>query len=295
MKVYWKFIIGLSVLFSGVQLNAQIITQLTSDYDTALGYHAGYNTADMNYQTAIQNAAYVKPGTNIGFNGNRALIHFDLSSIPAGSIIEEATLNLYAIGILGNLNGHQGENASLLQLVIEDWNPATVTWNNQPLTTELNQVVLPASSDPFEDYLGIDVTTLAQQMHQSGNFGFLFKLIDESATNALLFCSIDHPDAEKHPTLRLKYSANPSLIAGQRKEESLISIYPNPTDSRVVVAIGLNYSGGEFFVLNSSGQKVVQGRLSADRFMIDLSDLSSGLYVFEIMAAERRRLKIVKL
>ncbi len=148
-----------------------------SKKDAAIGYHDNYNTDDNNYGTAIQNAAYTISGSNGGLNVNRALIDFDLTSIPKGSIITSANLNLYAIGQLGILNGHVGNNNnSVLQRITEDWKEDKVTWNAQPSTTNINQVSLPASNNSLEDYLNIDVTSLVQDLIDNNNYGVLLKL-----------------------------------------------------------------------------------------------------------------------
>ena len=294
MKSIYVAFIGLFCSMNGMNVCAQMQTVLFPDYDVALGYHDGYNTANMNYQAAIQNAAYVKPATNEGLNGNRSLIHFDLSSIPVGTTISEAKLNLYATGVLGNLDGHQGENASVLQRIVESWSPNTVTWNSQPEATALDQVVLAASSDPYQDYLEIDVTTLIQQMHESDNFGFLFKLIDESATNALLFCSVDHPNGEKHPTLEIKYVGKPTFLPEQTTGKDIISIYPNPNSGLMILEVNKADIGSNFSIIDECGREVARGRVTSENTTVDISGFSSGVYVLQMIDSEKKRVRIVK-
>ena len=200
----------IAILFIGIyNINAQTTVNLTADFDAAIGYHDGNNTANTNFGSAVQNAAYTIPGNSGPLNINRALIHFDLSSIPQNAIITNARLNLYALGPIGSLSGHSGQNNSAyVKRVTSSWSENTVTWNTQPSTTIQNEVTLPASTNPLQDYLNIDVTSLTQDMISNSNNGFLLKQVNEVVTNVLLFCSIDYSDPNKFPTLEITYEEN---------------------------------------------------------------------------------------
>ena len=105
-----------AILINSLSLNAQTTINLTPEYDAAIGYHDTYSTSGNNYGTATQNAAYSIPGTRGGVNNNRALIKFDLSGIPNGSNIISAKLDLYALGAIGTLSGHSGQNMYLMHV-----------------------------------------------------------------------------------------------------------------------------------------------------------------------------------
>ncbi|MDX9854653.1 MAG: DNRLRE domain-containing protein, partial [Tenuifilaceae bacterium] len=142
-----------------------------------------------------------------GIANNRSLFQFDLSAIPNDAIIVEATLNLYfaSFGSTGHANT-SGSNESYLMRITESWDKTTVTWNNQPAVTATNQVLLPNSISPTQDYLGIDVSALVRDMKQYGNHGFLLKLATEQFYRRLYFASGDYADASKHPELIVKYT-----------------------------------------------------------------------------------------
>jgi len=142
---------------------------------------------------------------------NRALVDFDLSSIPAGAIINSAYLSLYAWGVNTGLGWHitlSGSNECLLQRITSFWEEHKVTWNKQPTSTTVNQVDIPESTNPTQDYLNIDVTALVQDMiaNPATSFGFLLKLKNESYYRRLNFCSSDHADSTKHPKIVITYT-----------------------------------------------------------------------------------------
>jgi gliding motility-associated-like protein len=197
----------LILICSVFQLKAQLQTIVVPvQYDAAIGYHDGYSTANNNYATAVQNAAYCIPGTMGGLNVNRALIRFDWSFLPECAHIVDARLDLYALGPSGTLSGHTiGNNEAILLRINQNWNINTVTWNNQPNTSSANQVVLASSTSATQDYLNIDVTQLVITMQNVGNYGFLLRQVNETVTRAMLFCSANTSNPSKFPILRITY------------------------------------------------------------------------------------------
>jgi len=140
----------------------------------------------------------------------RALFQFDLSPIPPGSQIYSAELNLYFDSTSSNANHiHYGSNAAYIQRITSSWSESTVTWNNQPSTTTTNQLYLPTSTSPYQDYLRLDVKNLVRTMIDtpSANYGFLLKLLTETQYRSLLFVSSDDANSSRRPKLVVKYNS----------------------------------------------------------------------------------------
>ncbi len=140
----------------------------------------------------------------------RGLIEFDLSTIPQGSKVLHAYLSLYSYRSRsnGNHSTSGGPNECVLRRVVEEWSPNTATWNNQPSSTEQNQVFLIESIQSIEDYIDIDVTRLVQDMinYPSESFGFLFKLDKEKYYRRMIFASSKNRKSKLHPKLEVIYS-----------------------------------------------------------------------------------------
>jgi len=285
-----NIISGFFLIFAiAAQLNAQTTVLITADFDAAIGYHDGYNTGNNNYGDAIQNAAYVIPGNLGGLNVNRALIHFNLSVIPDEAIITSAKLNLYALGPAGTLQGHTGLNNNvLIQRITEYWSEDSVTWNNQPPSSSINEVVLHSSSSAIQDYLNIEVSGLVNDMMNEGNYGFILKLVDESPTNALLFCSSDYPDTLKHPKLEICYES-----IGINDQIDFFQIFPNPAHDFINVRFSkidqLNNNNIQLY--NSIGQLIQTTSINKELISIGLDNLSSGLYFIRVISNNYSHIK----
>ncbi|MCP4104028.1 MAG: DNRLRE domain-containing protein [Desulfobacteraceae bacterium] len=135
-----------------------------------------------------------------------------LSVIPQGTQILSAKLSLFNNPTASNgfLNGehssYSGSNESVIQRVTSLWDEYSVTWDNHPTTTTQNQVTVPQSTSPHQDY-EIDVTGLVQDMIYDvplDRFGFMLKLKTEIRYRCLLFASSDHLDPNLHPMLTIE-------------------------------------------------------------------------------------------
>lgn len=149
--------------------------------------------------------------TNNGHSSNaRGLVQFDLSQLPSKSKIIKARLSLYhdPNDRNGSHSASEGSNAAVLQGIIEPWDESTVTWQNQPGTTDVQQVMLPESTDPHQHYTDIDVTGLIVAMAENPgkNYGLMLKMASEQPYRRLVFASRDHPDSRLHPTLHITYT-----------------------------------------------------------------------------------------
>ncbi len=139
----------------------------------------------------------------------RGLIRFDFSAVPANATIDSVKLTLY--GYHSPSNGSHSRtgdsNTSTLQRVTQNWDEFTVTWNNQPSSTNIGEVVLPESSPETQNYI-LDVTESAKLMieNPSENFGYILKLSTEECYRSLVFASSDNKNNSIHPRMDIYYT-----------------------------------------------------------------------------------------
>jgi hypothetical protein len=170
----------------------------------------GFSNGNTNYGSndAMGAHAWTNQGTP---DTGRSLLQFDLSSIPVGSIITYAYLSLfnnpttpYAQGQHSTLSG---PNDLFIQRIISPWDENAVIWFTQPITTSQNEVSVPASTSPHQDYPSINVTALVQDMVDNPltSFGFMIRLQDEGYYRAMVFATSDYVDPAKRPMLVINY------------------------------------------------------------------------------------------
>lgn len=176
--------------------------------------------------------------THSGVPGkHRSFIDFDLSVIPPGRTIVDARLNFYFVNLEPTYFGHTGDNQSLIRLITEPWEENTVTWNFQPATTDLDEVYLPTSTDPYMDYTDIDVTALIRREYEEPEtyYGMMLKLITESPYRCLLFASGDIDTAEMRPMLQVTYlDCTPPTVDFEYLTEGLSAAYTGISPSATI-------------------------------------------------------------
>jgi len=150
----------------------------------------------------------------------RSLIWFSLNQLPKSATIENVMLTLhYDIPIpwdetvfksAGPWDSQYPWYGAALQQVISPWEEYKVTWNNQPKTTEFNQVLI----YPFiknANLIELDVTRLFVQDPNTDqvafeNHGMMLRLYPEDKFPGFRFASSDYPEPDMRPKLTIQYS-----------------------------------------------------------------------------------------
>lgn len=165
------------------------------------------------HATSIYMGPYA--GTNGGVNDiNRTFIAFDLATIPTNAIVDSAYLTLfYSQAIVDILyqsstyfDGHVGNTPIWLQKVTQTWSENTITWNNQPPTSTVNQVSIPAYTSKTQNYK-LNVKTFVQDMvtTPSSNYGFMLKLQTETPYTLVALASSDDANPNIRPKIQVYY------------------------------------------------------------------------------------------
>jgi len=148
----------------------------------------------------------------------REFIKFSrISEIPDTSHIISAKLFLYGLDpgdpyfpqgnsyYPGSPYTSYGENVCYIEKVVNDWNESKITWNNQPLITERNRVIIPASTSQWNYNIGINVTKLVQASVRNTNYGFRISMENETPYHSVGFYSSDASNAKQRPKLVIVY------------------------------------------------------------------------------------------
>jgi hypothetical protein len=283
-----KFLLSVSLLISVNSAWSQLFATLPASADCPIVYHDNYNSENQNYGSAAFIAAFEMPGTQGGVNTNRALIAFNLSSIPVGSTVLSAKLNLYAFTdftIAPFQDGHYGNNQSKLSRIATSWNENSVTWNTQPTVSALNETILNQSTAPNQDYLNINVTALVQDMVDNPNssFGFRLELVNEVATANLSFCSSEFSNTAKQPSLLLEYRLPTASVS--EMDVSQFTLFPNPTEQMLNLRFENSAAKRNFVIYDMQGRAVLLSNAEQQETAIDISNLASGSYTIMVQDA----------
>lgn len=224
-------------------------------------------------------------------NGNvsigRSLFQFDLTSIPAGSTVINAELSLYndpgnnIVLTNGQHSNSTASNTSYISRVLGAWDEYTLTWNNQPSYTTIDQVTLPQSTSPNQDYLNINVTDMVQQMVDlpAQNHGFILRLANEIHYCALIFASSDNPDPSNHPKLEITYSPFVGINV-HNDTRPVINMHPNPSADGKIRILREDYLEFEHIrIIDLAGQQLDPLISMGTEYVTLNIDAPAGMYV----------------
>ena len=132
---------------------------------------------------------------SIGLPYGEALLRFDLSTIPFGSTIVSAQIELWAEFRAGTIS---------FAPVSSTWDESTVTWNTKPGTT-LPVVTHPMDTCSFGCIQSFEITDIVSYAiaHPQSDFGF--KITANSGSVGWLMGSSDHATPSYRPRLTVQY------------------------------------------------------------------------------------------
>ncbi len=190
------------IIVDEVVINESI--SLTASQDAVFGKLV----PDSNYGD-IQDIHLYAWTQNGSLNVNRVAISFDLDQLPTDAVLDSAFLSLYYNSTSHwssvNPDGHTGENSFLIRRITDEWNENLVTWNTQPGSSEENQIIVPDSDDPKQDYVNINVSHLLKSIDFNGFNGLLLRYQFEQAYKVTFLASSEHPTESLRPKLQVYY------------------------------------------------------------------------------------------
>jgi hypothetical protein len=160
----------------------------------------------------------------------RSFLKFDeLSTIPACATIIGAELKLYGVTYYTNIDPvgnscYPGSpyssycpNQGFIQKVTSSWDAQTVTWNTQPTTTTVNQIIIPASTSQWNEHFtdnSANIVAMVQDWvsNPATNYGFMLRMETEARYRCIFFASSDHPVDSLHPELTVTYLLNDTCM-----------------------------------------------------------------------------------
>ncbi len=303
MKKIYLFFTVTSFFLNINMLNAQTTIELTP---------SKYNT--IYEETNLSNGAgnYIFAGKNAGNNARRALLSFDLSSLPSDANITDVTLtlnmnqtiagatnvNLYDTSKIwgqGTSDAGGGEGGGAPSTLNDaSWNCSfnngsggcNTAWTNPGGDFNSSLIAsIVVNNIAIYNWTSTNMITSVQNWvdNPSLNFGWIVIGDESSATTAKRF----HAKGVNAPKLSITYES--SLSVDDFNSGNNINLYPNPSTNFIQIK-GLSEIEN-YEVYNILGAKVLSGEISDDE-IINIQNITSGLYFLKFDAG--KTIKFIK-
>lgn len=123
-----------------------------------------------------------------------------------------------------------------------------------------------------------------------------------SSTDSMMICMVPAPPCSCPPVC-IKVPVNPTaytiqLCAGvgvnEIVKENNFSVYPNPAENKINVKVDATLLGSVYKVYDNTGKSVLSGKINSENTIIELSDLSAGIYLFSVGDNMKQSFKVIK-
>ncbi len=77
-------------------------------------------------------------------------------------------------------------------------------------------------------------------------------------------------------------------------KENNFSVFPNPAENKINVKVDATLLGSVYKVYDNTGKSVLSGKINSENTIIELSDLSAGIYLFSVGENMKQSFKVIK-
>ncbi len=210
----------------GMSADATFTTTAGTSQVSLAPQDTSINVNATNYSGDTTLTTYTWPDNQIA---NAILMKFDLSSLPAGAVVQQATLNLALVQAdtapettyVVTVNKVVGKNPVVATATgytadgVTSWTPNTCCSGNAPMAQA--DISLPYATQAINKAVGYKtwtITTMAQEWRAdpSSNFGLLLNADTSKLRDRYrYFASVEHADPTLRPYLNIAYSLVPDV------------------------------------------------------------------------------------
>jgi len=205
MKTYFTLII---LLLITIRVEAQLNFSIKLNENFGKDARIDSRTSQANLNFGNSNSLGIWTWTiSGGLSINRTLLSIPISHIPTDAIIQNARLKLFHDTNSPFSMGQSGDNSFTVRRITGKWKEDSVTWNNQPTVTNLNQYnyIFNISQSNPDVELTITNLLLAARDNGDSSLNIMLQLNTEQMFRSLIFASSEHPDSTKRPRLDIQF------------------------------------------------------------------------------------------
>ncbi|MSQ78912.1 MAG: T9SS type A sorting domain-containing protein [Flavobacteriaceae bacterium] len=78
------------------------------------------------------------------------------------------------------------------------------------------------------------------------------------------------------------------------ESELLVSLFPNPAQNQINIKVTAQLHGSNYSVYDLTGKAVINGKIYSENTTVELSDLSTGIYLFSVGDNLKQTFKVIK-
>ena len=196
-------------------------------------------------------------------------------------------------------------NRALTQQEIKDlYNGCQLSVNTQPTNQTINinsnaQFVV-GSSDPSATYqwqtdLGVGFQNLNSVGQYSGTANDTITIANTtlSNNNQPFRCIISSGACTDTSNVAV-LTVNNNVGINEFTQDNLFSVYPNPAKSQINVKADAKLLGSVYNVYDNVGKVVLSGKINSENTVIELGNLSGGVYLFSVGENLKQTFKVIK-
>ncbi|MDT8412112.1 MAG: T9SS type A sorting domain-containing protein [Vicingaceae bacterium] len=87
---------------------------------------------------------------------------------------------------------------------------------------------------------------------------------------------------------------SPSVGVNEIAAFNEFSVYPNPTSNQITLKVKTDLIGDVYTIYDNMGKMVMSGKINTENTVIELNNLSSGIYLFSIGENSKQTFKVIK-
>jgi hypothetical protein len=171
---------------------------------------------------------------------------------------------------------------------------------NQAVNISNNAQFTTASSDPLATYqwqtdLGVGFQNLNSVGQYSGTANDTLTISNTtlSNNNQPFRCIISSGSCTDTSNVAV-LTVNNNVGINEFTQDNLFSVYPNPAKSQINVKADAKLLGSVYSIYDNTGKFVLSGKINSENTVIDLGNLSGGIYLFSVGENLKQTFKVIK-
>ncbi len=89
-------------------------------------------------------------------------------------------------------------------------------------------------------------------------------------------------------------TVNACVGINETENGNLFSVFPNPAKNQINIKVDATLIGSSYTVFDNLGEKVLEGKINSENTIVELENLSGGVYLLNIGENLKQTFKVIK-